>query len=108
MFDDTLKAAYKQWVTQMFTATNPYTGIPLAQDPALAVIEIQNEDNFLWWWDPNRLPEPQLQSLETKFGAYLIAKYGSIAAAQANWARGTHWPMTTRPMAAWGCCGPSL
>ncbi len=86
MFDDTLKAAYKQWVTQMFTATNPYTGIPLAQDPALAVIEIQNEDNFLWWWDPNGLPKPQLQSLETKFGAYLIAKYGSIAAAQANWA----------------------
>ena len=86
MFDDTLKAAYKQWVTQMFTATNPYTGIPLAQDPALAVIELQNEDSFFFWtFTPTDFPQAELENLETKFGTYLIDKYGSIAAAQVRW-----------------------
>jgi hypothetical protein len=85
MFDDTLKAAYKQWVSQLFTPTNPYTGIPLAQDPAVAVIEIQNEDSFLFSIDPSAYPQAQRENLEAKFGAWLIAKYGSIAAAQAGW-----------------------
>ena len=86
MFDDTLKAAYKQWVSQLFNPTNPYTGIPLAQDPAVAVIEIQNEDSFFFWgFDPSSYPDAQRENLEAKFGAWLIAKYGSIAAAQAGW-----------------------
>jgi hypothetical protein len=86
MFDDKLKAAYKQWVTQLFAPTNAYTGIPLAQDPAVAIIELQNEDSFFFWtFDPSSLPQAQRQKLETKFGAWLIAQYGSIAAAQAGW-----------------------
>ena len=87
MFDETLKAAYKQWATQLFTAPSPYTGIALGQDPALAVIELQNEDGFFFWtFNPDDFPEAQRQNLETEFGSWLIAKYGSIAAAQANWA----------------------
>ncbi len=35
------------------TRTNPYTGIKLADEPAVAVIQLQNEDSLLWWgsWD---------------------------------------------------------
>ena len=33
----------------MLTEKNPYTGIALAQDPALAIIQIQNEDSLLFW-----------------------------------------------------------
>jgi hypothetical protein len=86
MFDDTLKAAYKQWATQLFAPTNPYTGIPLAQDPAVAIIELQNEDSFLFWsFDPSTFPDAERQKLEAKFGTWLIAKYGSITAAQSGW-----------------------
>ncbi len=87
-----LKAAYKQWVTQMFTATNPYTGIPLAQDPALAVIEIQNEDSFLCWtFDPNDLPRPQLQNLETKFGALPYRQVRQPCRRSADWGQGSRF-----------------
>jgi len=89
MFDEKLKAAYKQWVTQLFAPTSVYTGIPLALDPAVAIIELQNEDGLLWWsFDPSStggLPEAQRQALESQFGTYLTNKYGSIAAAQAGW-----------------------
>jgi hypothetical protein len=86
MFDEKLKAAYKEWARQLFTATNAYTGLTLAQDPAVAIIEIQNEDSFLWWsFYPNAFPQAQREKLETKFGTFLIGKYGSLAAAYAAW-----------------------
>jgi len=86
MFDDTLKAAYKEWVRQLFTATNSYTGLTLARDPAVAVIEIQNEDSFFFWtFDPTSFPPAQRENLEAKFGAFLIAKYGSVDVAQSLW-----------------------
>ena len=33
----------------LLTRPNPYTGIPLAQDPAVAIIQLQNEDSLLFW-----------------------------------------------------------
>ncbi len=48
-FDRKLQAAYRHWLKQVLTEKNPYTGIPLAQDPALAIIQIQNEDSLLFW-----------------------------------------------------------
>ena len=90
MFDEKVKAAYKQWARQLFTATNAYTGLTLAQDPAVAIIEVQNEDSFFWWtFDPNAFPQAERQKLETKFGTFLLAKYGSLAAAQAAWGQVT-------------------
>jgi len=90
MFDEKLKAAYKEWVRRLFTATNSYTGLTLAQDPAVAIIEIQNEDSSLWWtFDPSTFPQAQREKMEGKFGTFLIAKYGNLAAAQAAWGQVT-------------------
>lgn len=86
MFDEKVKAAYKEWARRLFTATNSYTGLTLAQDRSVAIIEIQNEDSFLFWtFDPSTFPQVQREKLEGKFGAFLIAKYGNLAAAQAGW-----------------------
>jgi len=90
MFDDQLKAAYKEWARQLFTATNAYTGLTLAQDPAVAIIEIQNEDSLLsWGLDTTALPQAQREKLEAKFGAFLMGKYGGLAAAQTAWGNAT-------------------
>lgn len=84
--DEDFKNAYKNWVNVLFSTTNPYTGIALKDDPALAMIEVQNEDNlFFWTFRPQRFPEVQRQKFERKFGDWLVAKYGSIAAAQSAW-----------------------
>jgi len=37
-FDRKLQEAYKSWMKQVLTERNPYTGLPPARDPALAVI----------------------------------------------------------------------
>lgn len=83
-FDPVLQRGYKAWLRKLYTEKNPYTGIPLAQDPALAIIQIQNEDSLLFW-TLNGMPDAAKVRLETLFGDWLKTKYGSIPATQAAW-----------------------
>ncbi len=48
-FDETLQRGYKAWATALYARPNPYTKIPLAKDPAVAIIQVQNEDSLLFW-----------------------------------------------------------
>ena len=48
-FNPKLQEGYKAWLKALLARPNPYTGIPLAQDPALAIIQLQNEDSLLFW-----------------------------------------------------------
>jgi hypothetical protein len=84
IFDDNLRAAYKGWIKHLYTDLNPYTGVPLAKDPAVAIIQVQNEDSLLFWTFQGIKPE-QKRNLSKKFGAWLLHKYGSIDAAKTNW-----------------------
>ncbi|MEI6503955.1 MAG: hypothetical protein WCP21_23330, partial [Armatimonadota bacterium] len=83
-FDPRLQDAYKQWMKQVLTEANPLTGLPLAQDPALAIIQLQNEDSLLFWTSQNIEGEAGAL-LRRKFGDFLINKYGSLDAAQRAW-----------------------
>jgi hypothetical protein len=83
-FNEKLQAGYKAWVKALYTRPNPYTGIPLAQDPAVAIIQVQNEDSLLFWTTQGIKPEQQ-RLLGLKFGKWLVAKYGSLDAAKAAW-----------------------
>jgi hypothetical protein len=83
-FDETLQKGYKGWLRALFAEKNPYTGIPLAQDPAVAIIQIQNEDSLLFWTVSN-LSAEQKKRLGRKFGQWLTKKYGSLNAAFAAW-----------------------
>ena len=64
--------------------TNPYTGIPLARDPAVALIQVQNEDSMLFWTMLGLKPAQQ-ERLGKKFGAWLVGKYGSLDGASRAW-----------------------
>jgi len=48
-FNDDLQAAYRAWTKELYTRTNPYTGVALKDDPAVAIIQVQNEDSLLFW-----------------------------------------------------------
>ncbi|MDX2109505.1 MAG: putative Ig domain-containing protein [Verrucomicrobiota bacterium] len=90
-FDDKFKAAIKKWLEVILTTPNPYETDKraLKDDPAVAYIELQNEDNlFFWTFDPGTFPPEQQAKIAKKFGDYLVAKYGSISAAQAAWGSG--------------------
>ena len=44
-----VQKAYKNWVRKLYTTPNPYGGVPLKDDPAVAIIQIQNEDSMLFY-----------------------------------------------------------
>ncbi len=92
-FDPQFQEIYKNWARSIFLTENPYTGLPLAQDPAVAIIEIQNEDSYFFWtFKRDNIPEVQMEKLERKFGAWLESKYGSIQSAISAWGEGTEQP----------------
>lgn len=83
-FDETLQSAYKGWLKKLLTEPNPYTGVPLAKDPALAIIQLQNEDSFLFW-TVNNIPDPYKTDLGARFYSWVVKKYGSYDAAREAW-----------------------
>ncbi|MGF1496905.1 MAG: hypothetical protein ACFB8W_08805 [Elainellaceae cyanobacterium] len=97
-FDPTLQAAYQDWLRSLLLPENPYTGIPLKDDPAIAIIQLQNEDSLLFWTLESIEGEDR-QMLCRQFGDWLTEKYGSTAAVQAAWADteldGDDWQQST-------------
>ncbi|MCM8528327.1 MAG: hypothetical protein NE327_17515, partial [Lentisphaeraceae bacterium] len=83
-WNEKLQAAYKNWMKKLLTETNPYTGIPLAKDPSLAVLQLQNEDSLLFW-TIDSVKGKLRENFGKKFGEFLVAKYGSFDAASAKW-----------------------
>ncbi len=49
-FDPQLIALQKEYATQLLTHNNPYTGLPLAQDPVMGMVEITNENSLYRMW----------------------------------------------------------
>jgi hypothetical protein len=86
-FNPTLQTAYRAWLKELLTRKNPYTGIPLSQDPAVACIQLQNEDGLLWW-KAQLIKGRQLELLGKQFGDWAAAKYGTIEAALRDWGGG--------------------
>lgn len=83
-FDPQLQDAYKGWMKALLTEKNPYTGLTLAEDPAVAIIQIQNEDSLLFW-TYNFIQGQQKTNLEKLFGTWLTQKYGSTDQAISQW-----------------------
>src|SRR5437016_2887971 len=71
-FNERLQEGYRAWVKALYSPKNPYTGIPLSQDPAVAIIQVQNEDSLLFWTTQGIKPEQQAQ-LSRLYGKWLTA-----------------------------------
>ena len=85
-FNPEFQAQYRKWWTALLTTPNPSTGKTLVEEPAVAALEIQNEDSlFFWTFSEDRIPDPQLRMLERMFGDWLVKKYGSLESALAKW-----------------------
>ena len=85
-FDAEFQRMYRGWLRQLLTTPNPYTGRPLAREPALAMLELVNEDSlFFWTFSKKNIPPRYWRELETRFGQWLVRRHGSIARAYAAW-----------------------
>lgn len=88
--DAGFREMYRGWWRQILTPKNPYTGRSLAEDPAVAMLELVNEDSTLWWtFETNgQLPPPQSREIEQAFGRFLAKRHGSVAAGLARFGGG--------------------
>jgi hypothetical protein len=84
-FDEKLQDAYKAWLKTLFTTPTPLLGgKTLAQEPALAIFQIQNEDSLLFWTVNNLKGGPR-ERLGRLFADWAKKKYGSLDKALAAW-----------------------
>ncbi len=83
-FNQRLQAAYRGWLRALLEPENPYTGTPLAEDPAVAMILLQNEDS-LFWWTVDKMGEAQRALLEERFAAWARTRYGGLEQAYQAW-----------------------
>lgn len=86
-FNPQFQEKYKAWWRAVLTTPNPYTKVPLNQEPAVAIAELCNEDSYFFWtFTPyENIPGPQIALLEKQFGSWLAKRYGSLPAALARW-----------------------
>ncbi len=91
IFDRRMIELQKAYARQLLTTKNPHTGLTLAEDPAVAVIEMNNENSLLGFWTRDlgrgldRLPEPFRSQLTTKWNTWLTRHYANDAAIKAAW-----------------------
>ena len=85
-FDEKLKGAFKEWLRRMLVAENPYNGRTIAEDPAVAAIELVNEDNlFFWTFNSGSVPPVQWAKVESAMYDFVVGKYGSYEEALSEW-----------------------
>ena len=88
-FNEKLRNGYKAWVKQLYTTINPHTGLALKDEPAVAIIQIENEDSVFFWTLGAIKPE-LLKMIQAQFSQWLKTKYGSLSAAKQRWGNATH------------------
>ena len=89
-FSPKFQEAYFAWWKQLLTTPNPYTGLTLSEDPAVAIAELVNEDSYFFWTFNSNFnpPEEQMALLAKQFGSWCTRKYGSLNKAFSTWSGG--------------------
>ncbi|MDB5002878.1 MAG: hypothetical protein JWQ34_1103 [Mucilaginibacter sp.] len=76
-FNDKLKVGYKTWVKYLYTTPNPYTHVALKDEPAVAIIQVENEDSPFFWTMSGIKPE-LAKTVGVQFSKWLRNKYGPL------------------------------
>jgi hypothetical protein len=86
-FNPRFQEMQKSWMSSLLTPVNPHTSLTLANDPAVAMVEVINEDSYFFWtFTPyQNIPAPQMEILERAYAGYLIEKHGSLEAGSKDW-----------------------
>ena len=77
-----------EYARDLLTHVNPYTGKSYADEPAVALIEISNEDGLIreWLWgNLDALPPFYERELARQWNDWLKARYAGAAALRAVW-----------------------
>lgn len=78
----------KKYARDLLTHVNPYTNTPYCDEPAVAMVEISNEDALFDIWnrgDLDSLPEPYATTYRKLWNAWLVEKYGTTEKLKLAW-----------------------
>lgn len=92
LFTPQIIDAHRDYARKLLTHVNAYRKVRYADDPAIAFVEINNEDSlFMWGWQDKlrNLPPFYDKLLREKYTTWLKARYGSTAKVAAAWNAGT-------------------
>ncbi len=90
-FEPRLIALQKQYARDLLTHVNPYTGIAYTDEPAVAMVEVNNENGLFFIWSQNQLddlPEPFQSTYQKLWNRWLVKKYGAGEKLRAAWREG--------------------
>ena len=86
--DPRLIALQKNYARDLLTHRNPYTKNRYADEPAVALVEINNENALIHeWWNGglDTLPNPYRSDFATRWNDWLKTKYRDTASLQKAW-----------------------
>ena len=84
----------QQYAKDLLDRLNPYTGLKYADDPAIAVIEINNENSLVGWPEEtpgaqlDDMPEPFKGEIVSAWNRWLAQHYRDTASLEAAWKAG--------------------
>ncbi|HLP18381.1 MAG TPA: carbohydrate binding domain-containing protein, partial [Bacteroidota bacterium] len=96
-FDPQLRALNKEYATQLLTHVNPFTGMKLAVDPVMAMVELTNEDMLMRLWRAGSLRPYAMggqltirhtRMLDSLWNVFLKNRYGVNSVFAAAWNNG--------------------
>jgi hypothetical protein len=92
LWNEKFQAAEKRFARDFFGHVNPYTGNPYATEPAVAFVEILNENGVICAWRENHFRKTwssaMIADLQTHWNRFLKAKYQSDEQLRLAWSGG--------------------
>jgi hypothetical protein len=90
LFDPEMIQLQKEFASQLLEHRNPYTKLAYKNDPAVAIVEVVNEQGLLQAWREGKLeilPSFFSGQLQTNWNQFLKNKYGNQSQLAAAWTR---------------------
>ena len=87
-FEPRMIELQQEYARKLLTHVNPYTGLAYANDPCVAVVELNNENALFQVYHSggiDRLPEPYAGEFRKQWNDWLRKKYASTADLLAAW-----------------------
>ncbi len=89
-FDESMIAQQQEYIKNLLSYKNPYTGIEIGKDPCVAMVEFNDSNGMLMYSSQPRggsgIESDEIYNeLKVKFNDYLKAKYKSTAALKKAW-----------------------
>jgi hypothetical protein len=88
IFNDRLIALQQEFATNFFKHENPYTKLRYVDDPAMAVVEITNENSVFYFSNTTLTLPSYVEELKQQWNAWLRAQFGTRERLAKAWTNG--------------------